>query len=596
MNDKETFKEFNLNCLLVCTSCYSIPKISILFEHPVRIYIQCNCIREENEIILIPDYIKKLQLLRLKNNNIKGSRRIHFFYCKDCNRWLYNIGNNEHVQHQVSSIMINEPHSCGKHDLYEYKYYCIDCKRHLCLSCYQQHDKKHNLKNLAVLKAEISNNQMYKRIEEIEDIFNSRNNDFIEAAMSTNDESIIKRIKQTIEDNNNLLKIAKIIYYSYCFFEPFNNFKSISIALQYSKMILDTYPSLPNFLTKYRITEEHSLHFFWTFQTILQVQSNRNTIKTIKEDEIILPNIVLLSNERIFFATQAKRLKVYNLITNNYELNSDEKDFSIYNGIFSKWEDNKILYKDNEQFEVFEITNKSKIISCFIFKFHVHNVIPLSNNIIALSDDKGKMEVWDTTTNKKLKTCITKETSKKLSEPNLSKEEKKKVRKANHLQPLLKTEESPMFICVGFDFNYIDSFYFWSSENFEEIKSLNISCYEAYELKNHKILCFRDFYHFSFIIDSKTLCIETMFIDNRPRKNRLLCVNPNIISNYFYFCEQYCLAKGEEDFSFVYFEKNIYKKFSAPRNDPLIKDKRVLAIGYHKLLSYENNLITIWNI
>lgn len=569
MNYNEKFHELNLNCLIICPSCYSIPKISILFEQPVQIYIQCNCIKEDKEVLLLSEYIEKLQLLRLKNNIIKGSGRIYLYYCKDCNQWLYNIGNNEHKQHQVSDIMLNEPHSCGKHNLSEYEYYCIDCKRHLCLTCYKLHEGKHNLKNLQNLKKEITNNQMYKRIKDIENIFNDRNDKFIEAAMKSQDESIINRIKQTIEDNLNLLKIAKIIYYSYCFLEPFNNFKIISNTLNYSIMILDTYPSSIPCLGKYWISETHSLNFFWTFETILKIRSNRNKIMTFKEDAIILPNIVVLSNERIFFGTKANRLKVFNLRTYKYELNSNINNLSTLDGIFTKWEDNKILYRNKVKFEVFEITNNSTIISCFTFHWSIQGALPLSNNIIVLSNFKDQMEIWDIAKIQCIKTF--------------------KDYKSDKLLPLLRSDESSTFLCKSRSFFKI---FFFSTQNFKPLKSINLGCDDVYQLKNHKILLFTycDGILFYYIIDNKTLCTETIF------EKKCSLFHSHNLSNYFNFCNQYCLANRQEDFSFIYFEKTIYKRYKAQIDDPIQKYKKTLAIGYRKLLSYEGDTITIWMI
>ena len=143
-------------------------------------------------------------------NEIKGE----FIYYTNCSKFLCNSCQLNHSKRNHNCFLISRYDSLCKIHSNLYSFYCLDCKRNICIYCHIEH-KNHNLINLSELmiseefKTKIENN-----IQHIENKINNLEN--IKNDMNSLIDKIIKSFQLEIE-------FIKILIFTYKYEEKHKN-------------------------------------------------------------------------------------------------------------------------------------------------------------------------------------------------------------------------------------------------------------------------------------------------------------------------------------------------------------------------------------
>ena len=151
-----------------CPKCLIVPEITNINYTQNKILLECPF--HKNNLMDINDYLNSLKFILCSECNLKISSKEISYYCITCKKIIcLNCQKNHPKEHNI--INLNEYNIKCQIHYNNYEYYCLNCSSNLCQICFDNHDNKHNIIPLSkfFLKKEeldyvINQNEKYEKI------------------------------------------------------------------------------------------------------------------------------------------------------------------------------------------------------------------------------------------------------------------------------------------------------------------------------------------------------------------------------------------------------------------------------------------------
>ena len=129
----------------ICPWCMNFILIKQLFvtnSNEIHMKYSCICNTYSNKGISIARYNQNLfYFTYFKKGNCICGKRTGYKFCCDCSILICQSCIKNHLKHVLTTIQINNPFNICHNKMIEY--YCVDCKKGLCLECTKKEHLKH---------------------------------------------------------------------------------------------------------------------------------------------------------------------------------------------------------------------------------------------------------------------------------------------------------------------------------------------------------------------------------------------------------------------------------------------------------------------
>ena len=385
-----------------CPKCLLIPSIKLIYENNES-KIKYECQNENKHSDIIPfnkfekdcrnyslDKIECLECKKMKNDN----KDIDYFYCFQCKKticyscWLEHNKKKKDVKHCVNSIEFFDG-TCLIHNN-SYDLYCVKCKKNICSLCKEEQHKNHELKYIS----------SFKFNEQEKEEFENQINEILK--INTILDNIQKSINSAFENfKSNFskeLQFIKHLFYSYNFQLKFNNqnYNVINNLISFKNIIQ---------IQKIEVFEnikKASNKFINLLNNIKNISNNtlQKNIRTLKYHTAVINNIILLNDGRLSSCSSDNNILIYN--KNTYEIDIQIKDnCPIYYHIENK--NNNIISCSHNILKIYSINNNNYNLIDTL-KGHtgyICKIIEIQDNIlISCSSNDKTMKIWKMNNNK----------------------------------------------------------------------------------------------------------------------------------------------------------------------------------------------------
>ena len=266
--------------------------------------IEMRCINNHNNIILLKDYINKIDISKIKCNKCnKSKNETHnneFYICLKCNNNLCPLCKSIHDKNHDIINYDNKNYICNKHNEI-YTKYC--CNKNICMECENEH-KNHKSIYYGDILPNINDDikeYIYKLRKEIEEIKNKINNIF---------NNIMDNIEEYYKIYNNIINNYKKKKKNYEIIQNINEFNN------YNKIIIKDIEQIIN-------NEDINIKFKNIINIYYKINTNNNNNNYIIGEFEIKENNKEI---RIINSVEQSKVKLKDKNKNKYKNEEEIKE------------------------------------------------------------------------------------------------------------------------------------------------------------------------------------------------------------------------------------------------------------------------------
>ena len=344
------------------------------------------------------DICKKCNCI-LENNSKYKCKLCSQIFCSSC----FTLHN--HIKKNINNILMISS-KCEIHNNI-IMYYCLDCKKYLCISCIKNSNLhiEHKIKNMYEKMPSIRKiKEINVRIKKYDDLLYSINSWMEEFNKR------IQRLKQNILDEKDLLQ--KLIFNFNQNFINYSYFVNFNYIYKYSKNFNNEY--LYNFSNKFTFEEKSKILFLYLFIEEKKEQIPKTEFKKINENNLIKcgklksDNIARIT-DNYFFNYSSKKIELikFEIINNKFiqSIKAKKTFFSkIRNAsVYKNLDNTYTIYaclSNNKKVAIIDIDliNHKLIMSNKEINKpgtgHFLKAIELNNDLIATFDNDNVIDIW----------------------------------------------------------------------------------------------------------------------------------------------------------------------------------------------------------
>ena len=324
------------NRKLLCPNCNRLPLISIIPDHVEKIKVICNYCKY-NEELLIPEYLRKVDLNKTNFQSYKEN-----FHCK-------------------------------VHQFIEYKFFCNDCNKHLCIFCVQ--DEKHQNHNVI----DLTTISIYTLKNDLE---NARN-EFMQYFTAIKEE-LMAEIKKKVEMMSRAHDLLSLIEVLSNTFDPKTpNHYLISNMLNITQFKLNLNDKNKNFEN------------FKFCPSIVQISFPSLKLEAnLKEHSKAILSLIKLKDGRLASSSEDNNIILYRNMQKDATLKAHTEPIHS----LTQLDNEKIISCSNDKsIKIWTKKGSTYVVEDTIENAHedfIYKVIPLSLNRMASCSKDGIVKIW----------------------------------------------------------------------------------------------------------------------------------------------------------------------------------------------------------
>ena len=373
--------------IIRCIDCNLISSLELNYNEGIA-SITFECENNHKGNILLKDYMTKYNKYALSKEKCgicdKNQKEFKedFYYCNKCKIFLCGLCKHNHNEDKNDIIPYKKYDFICKIHSSLYSFYCINCKKNLCINCQVEH-KNHDMIDLSKFNY---NQESIRELEEKINIFENKINnlnDFIQ--------NFINEINKIKESSELEMEFLKLLLYSYQYEENQNslNYNIIQNLKNYEKNFISQQINLLSrlnekgtkfiFLLQYFEKNKKVNPFKFNFQIFNDASGPINQVDILKDGRLI---------------SCSNSLKIFNKYTYENQL-SICKSKNINS--FTELKDGRIIICYEKIMEIIKLIEDNKYQITEIINGHselVYKVIEIKENeLISISYDKI-MKIW----------------------------------------------------------------------------------------------------------------------------------------------------------------------------------------------------------
>ena len=374
-----------------CIECNLISSLNLQYikGEPTIIYF---CENNHNGKISLKDYIIKCKNFSLSKEickecgksqkEIKGD----FQFCSQCGKFLCYACQLNHPKENHSLTIINRYDALCKIHSNLFCFYCLDCKKHLCIFCY---DKHKNHKNINLSDFSFSENSKEKLEKEIQDLESKILN------LEILKKNIISLIDKLMNSNELEIKFIKTLLYTYQYeekqknlnyyvLENLKNFNKL-LAINQNDFLNEVYKEGNNYISL--LNKKLNLD--------KQINQFSNNFQTLKYHTRRINYLGILKDGRLVSYSNDKTINIYK--KNTFEIQLSIKEDSNNIVWFTQLKDERLITCSPENIKIIKLLEDNKYQIDQILKDHTEGARKIieikENELISVSYDKT-MKIW----------------------------------------------------------------------------------------------------------------------------------------------------------------------------------------------------------
>ena len=341
-NKQNSLRLKYLNQYFLCPRCnIYIPAlpffVNSIEKGSIELLINCKCGNKDR--MPLEDYlnytipIPKIEICEICHSN---KPNLNFLFCITCSRWICNecreIFWEEEQNHFYSKNYVIFTEYCEEHLNKKKLFYCLNCKKEMCIKCTKKHNKEHYVVDLVIYYQKIKNYPYIKNLDNnINDLFKKNEKikdkclEIIEDLHNDNNENIINTKEKFLElynKNNNLNKQLKIFldilyntFLASCTCPNFNvihNFEfssdvNIDEAIEIEKLCEDV--TISSEIKYEKIINYYSKNYLLQIKSLLYIKEEKSYYDHFNV------KLLLKLNDESFIFTSDSFFQIYNTKT-----------------------------------------------------------------------------------------------------------------------------------------------------------------------------------------------------------------------------------------------------------------------------------------
>ncbi len=374
-----------------CIECNLISSLNLEYikGEPIIFYL---CENNHNGRISLKDYFIKCRNFSLSKEvckecgksqkEIKGD----FQFCSQCSKFLCYSCQLNHPKENHSLTIINRYDSLCKIHSNLFCFYCLNCKKHLCIFCLNQHKNHKNINLSDFFFSDESKEKLKKEIYELE-------SKILNLEILKN--NIISLIDKLMSSSELEIKFIKTLLYTYEYEEKQNNLNYYVIENLNNFNKLLTLNKIDSLNEVYNEGNSYISLLNKKLNNEKQINNFSNNFKILKYHKERVNYLGILKDGRLVSCSNDKTINIYKKNTFEIQLSIKED----LNGIvwFTQSKDERLITCSPQNIKIIKLIEDNKYQIDQILKDHsdgARKIIEIKDNeLISVSYDKT-MKIW----------------------------------------------------------------------------------------------------------------------------------------------------------------------------------------------------------